>query len=84
MYFFELFFNLIPPAFYVNVTLYYLIMENIFTASAELTQMSYRRYYGDWWNSETVEEFLDRWVLLINAFSKRYLWFWPRRVQQVA
>lgn len=69
----ELCFKLLPPTFYVNVCLYYLIMENIVPAVAELTQMRVRQYYGDWWNSETVGEFMDKWILQINAFSCGHL-----------
>jgi hypothetical protein len=54
MSFIELFFRLIPPAFFINVCLYYLIMENILLAMAELTQLSNRVFYQDWWNAQTV------------------------------
>jgi hypothetical protein len=54
MSFFELFFRLIPPAFYINICLYYLIMENILLAMAELTQLRRRVFYEDWWNAKTV------------------------------
>lgn len=73
MSFIELFFKLIPLAFYVNICLYYLIMENIMLAMAEITQLQRRHFYHDWWNAETVSEFLDKWVLLIAAFSNTYL-----------
>lgn len=73
MSFVELFFKLIPYAFYVNVCLYYLIMENILPAMAEITQLQNRHFYQDWWNAETISEFLDKWVILINSFSNAYL-----------
>ena len=75
MSFTELFFKLIPLIFYVNISLYYLIMENILSSMAELTQLKNRHYYLDWWNAKTVSEFLDKWVLLINQFSNAYLPF---------
>jgi hypothetical protein len=81
MSFVELFFRLIPVAFYVNVCLYYLIMENIMLAMSELTQLRSRVFYLDWWNAETVSEFLDKWVLLVNAFSDAYLSALPKRVR---
>jgi hypothetical protein len=66
---------LIPLVFYINLCLYYLVVENILTASAEITQLRNRSYYDDWWNAETVSEFLNKWVLLINEFSNYYLSF---------
>jgi hypothetical protein len=50
-----------------------MVIENIFPAVAELTKMKERTYYEDWWNSQTIYEFLDKWVLLINSFTKEYL-----------
>jgi len=73
MSFIELFFKLIPLAFYVNICLYYMIMENIMLSMAEITQLKHRHFYLDWWNATTVSEFLDKWVLLINSFSNAYL-----------
>lgn len=40
---------------------------------AELTQLRNRQSYLDWWNAETISEFLDKWVLQINSFSNAYL-----------
>ena len=36
---------------------------------AEILQLEKRRYYEDWWNAETISEYLDKWVLMINSFS---------------
>lgn len=55
--------------------LYYLIMDNIMLAIAELVQLENRRFYEDWWNAKTMSEYLDKWVLMINTFSDRYLPF---------
>jgi hypothetical protein len=81
MSFIELFFRLIPFAFYVNICLYYLIMENILLAMAELTQLRKRVFYDDWWNAQTISEFLDKWVLLINDFSNTYLHWLSKRTR---
>lgn len=81
MSFIELFFRLIPVAFYVNICLYYLIMENILLAMAEITQLKNRVFYEDWWNSQTISEFLDKWVLMINSFSDTYLNLFSKRVR---
>ena len=53
--------------------MYFMILENILPAIAEATKMKYRIYYEDWWNAQTVYDFLDKWVLLINGFTKEYL-----------
>ena len=75
MSFLELYFRLTPLLFYVQVVLYYLIMENIVLAMVEITQLRSRHFYFDWWNAQTVSEFLEKWVLLVNAFSNHYLHF---------
>lgn len=69
----QLCFRLTPLFFFEHMVLYYLIMENILLALAELTQLKNRKFYSDWWNAETVSQFLDKWVLLINSFSDNYL-----------
>ena len=53
--------------------MYFMILENILPAIAEATKMKNRIYYEDWWNAQTVYDFLDKWVLLINGFTKEYL-----------
>jgi hypothetical protein len=78
MSFLELSFRLTPLLFYVQMCLYYLIMENIMLAMAEITQLRHRVFYSDWWNAETVSEYLDKWVLIVNSFSDRYLPFSKR------
>lgn len=64
--FVALLFKLIPLTFYINMTLYYMVMDNILASLAEMTQMKERIYYLDWWNAETIYQFLDRWCLLVS------------------
>jgi hypothetical protein len=47
----EIFFRFIPPIFYVNVCLYFMVIENIIPAIAEATKIKHRVYYEDWWNA---------------------------------
>ena len=57
-----------------------MILENIIPAIAEVTKMKSRIFYEDWWNAEILYDFLDRWVLMINSFTKEYLTlFWQNR-----
>lgn len=58
-------------------------MENILQAMAEITQLKDRVVYEDWWNAETISEFLDKWVLLINSFSNTYLHMLSKQLRHV-
>lgn len=46
--------------------MYYMVMDNVIAALAEITQIKNRVLYLDWWNAETIVEFSDRWCLIIN------------------
>lgn len=59
-------FKLIPLTFYINMVMYYMVMDNVIAALAEITQIKNRVLYLDWWNAETIVEFSDRWCLIIN------------------
>lgn len=50
----ELCFRLTPLFFFEHIVLYYMLMENIMLALAELTQLKTRKFYSDWWNSQTI------------------------------
>lgn len=52
--FIALFFKLIPYVFYMNIVLYYMVMENVVSALSEITQIRNRVFYEDWWNATTV------------------------------
>lgn len=65
-------FKLIPPTFYINMTVYYMVMDNIIAALSEVTRIRDRRLYGDWWNSETVYEFMEKWCLIISMASAEF------------
>jgi hypothetical protein len=52
--FIALCFKLVPLAFYINMLLYYMVMDNIIAALAELTKVENRLFYLDWWNATTV------------------------------
>lgn len=64
--FIALIFKLVPLTFYINMVMYYMVMDNVIAALAEITQIKGRMFYLDWWNAENVEEFLERWCLIIN------------------
>lgn len=66
-------FKLFPLTVYINLCLYCMVMDNVLAALAELTQQKNRVYYLDWWNSETIYEFLDKWCLLVTQFTDSYL-----------
>lgn len=63
-------FKLIPLTFYINMTMYYMVMDNVLAALAEITQISNRMLYLDWWNAETVSEFLEKWCLVVTMATE--------------
>ena len=71
--FITLTFKLFPLTVYINLCLYLMVMDNVVASLAELTQQKNRVYYMDWWNSETIYEFLDKWCLLVTEFTDAYL-----------
>lgn len=73
MSFVELFFHLIPPVFYLNLSLIYTIFENTFSPLAELTRMSNRRFFEDWWNATNLHEFLEKMSSLTDRFLEVHL-----------
>lgn len=52
--FVALIFKLVPLTFYINMTLYYMVMDNVIAALAEVTRVRNRMFYLDWWNARTV------------------------------
>jgi hypothetical protein len=68
MGFLELFFNLIPPIFYINLSMIYTIFENVFSPLAEITKMKNRRFFDDWWNSTNFHELLAKFNLNADRF----------------
>lgn len=60
----ELVFNLIPPVFYINMSLIYTVFECTFAPLAELTKMKDRRFFDDWWNASDIYELLAKINLL--------------------
>ena len=68
--FIALAFKLVPLTFYINMILYYMVMDNVIAALAEITKVSNRMFYLDWWNAETIYEFLDKWCLIINMSTE--------------
>lgn len=52
--FIALAFKLVPLTFYINMILYYMVMDNVIAALAEVTQVSNRIFYLDWWNAHTI------------------------------
>ncbi len=68
--FIALTFKLVPLTFYINMILYYMVMDNVIAALAELTKIRNRVLYLDWWNAQTLYDFLDKWCLIINMTTE--------------
>mmetsp|Transcript_14725 Transcript_14725/g.1333 ORF Transcript_14725/g.1333 Transcript_14725/m.1333 type:complete len:96 (+) Transcript_14725:551-838(+) len=70
----ELLCRLILPgcAFFINI--FFIIWEGITNMFAEITLYADRRFYDDWWNSTTFEEFNRKWNRCVYNFLSRHVY----------
>ena len=80
MSFIAVFFKLIPYTFYIHVILYYMVFENVISSLSEITQIKNRVFYEDWWNADTLHEYLKKWCILMNSFTVKYFPNFGKRV----
>jgi len=81
--------TMIIPQTFVNFLIFYTIWENLLQAEAELTRFADRKFYEDWWNSTTFEEFNRKWNRIIHEFLYRHAYLytinelkWSKNVAQ--
>ncbi|KRX06313.1 hypothetical protein PPERSA_06284 [Pseudocohnilembus persalinus] len=70
----ELLIRLILPALVLTLTIFYVIWEGICNVFAEVTRFADRRFYDDWWNSTTYEEFNRKWNRAVYNFLFRHVY----------
>lgn len=51
----------------------YMIFESLTNSLAELAFYADRQFYVDWWNSVTVEEFIQKWFKIPYIFYYRHV-----------
>lgn len=73
MTFIELWFNLIPPVFYLNLCMFYFVFENVFSPLAELTKMRNRKFFEDWWNANSFFEMIEKFCSTIDYFLSHHI-----------
>ncbi|PCH44439.1 MBOAT-domain-containing protein [Wolfiporia cocos MD-104 SS10] len=62
------------PFMVAFVLLFYLIFECICNGFAELSYFADRRFYDDWWNSTSWDEFSRKWNRPVHTFLLRHVY----------
>uniref|UniRef100_A0A7S2U2R0 O-acyltransferase n=1 Tax=Lotharella oceanica TaxID=641309 RepID=A0A7S2U2R0_9EUKA len=52
---------------------FYCVFKANFSILAELTNYPVRRFYSDWWNATTVEDFWRRWNVPVHQFAVHHI-----------
>ncbi|ODV93633.1 hypothetical protein PACTADRAFT_51409 [Pachysolen tannophilus NRRL Y-2460] len=69
-----LLFDLMTPFLAMYLAVWYLIWELILNAIAELSMFADRRFYGEWWNCVTWDEFARLWNIPVHEFLLRHVY----------
>lgn len=62
------------PLFMANFLMFFAIFEGLCNVTAELTGVSDRSFYEDWWNSRSFEEFSRKWNKIVHRFLRYYVY----------
>ncbi|KAI9227087.1 MAG: MBOAT, membrane-bound O-acyltransferase family-domain-containing protein [Piptocephalis tieghemiana] len=54
---------------------FFIVFECVCNGFAELTHFADRRFYDDWWNSSTWDEFARKWNRPVHLFLLRHVYF---------
>ncbi|RKP14139.1 MBOAT, membrane-bound O-acyltransferase family-domain-containing protein [Piptocephalis cylindrospora] len=54
---------------------FFIVFECVCNGFAELTRFADRRFYDDWWNSSTWDEFARKWNRPVHLFLLRHVYF---------
>ncbi|KAH9840045.1 MBOAT-domain-containing protein [Rhodofomes roseus] len=68
------FLDLTLPFIVALLLLFYLIFECICNGFAELSYFADRRFYDDWWNSTSWDEFSRKWNRPVHTFLLRHVY----------
>lgn len=79
------------PSTILIILLFYITFENITNIFAQITKLSHREFYEDWWNSTTYEEFNRKWNKPVHVFLYRHVYLelivryqWNKKEAQIA
>jgi hypothetical protein len=62
------------PAFTIYNALFLLIWEFILNANGEAIGFPDRRFYSDWWNCQSYEEYGRKWNIIVHEFLFRHVY----------
>ncbi|KAI9207743.1 MBOAT, membrane-bound O-acyltransferase family-domain-containing protein [Polychytrium aggregatum] len=71
----DTFAGLLMPFMVCYILVFFIIFECICNGFAELTRFADRRFYDDWWNSASFDEFARRWNRPVHEFLLRHVYF---------
>ncbi|KAI3384681.1 hypothetical protein SNEBB_000783 [Seison nebaliae] len=54
--------------------LFYWIFHSMLNVFGEILQFADRRFYGDWWNSESIRYFWQNWNVTVHRFAQRHIY----------
>ncbi|XP_064394495.1 diacylglycerol O-acyltransferase 1-like isoform X2 [Halichondria panicea] len=53
---------------------FYYIFHSLMNLSGELLQFADRKFYGDWWNSDTIARFWRTWNIPVHRWASRHIY----------
>eukprot|EP01087_Luapelamoeba_hula_P021272 TRINITY_DN7403_c0_g1_i2.p1 TRINITY_DN7403_c0_g1~~TRINITY_DN7403_c0_g1_i2.p1 ORF type:complete len:382 (-),score=33.56 TRINITY_DN7403_c0_g1_i2:120-1265(-) len=72
--FFEAILGLIVPFMFAYILVFFILFDVICNGFAEVTRFSDRRFYSDWWNSTTWDEFARKWNQPVHEWLLRHVY----------
>eukprot|EP01119_Soliformovum_irregulare_P008740 TRINITY_DN2184_c0_g1_i1.p1 TRINITY_DN2184_c0_g1~~TRINITY_DN2184_c0_g1_i1.p1 ORF type:complete len:434 (-),score=50.33 TRINITY_DN2184_c0_g1_i1:492-1793(-) len=62
------------PALFYYLFLFYILFDVCCNGIAEITRFADRRFYHDWWNCTTWDEFARKWNIPVHEFLLRHVY----------
>lgn len=66
--------DMLFPLLLEQILSWYLIFESLLNVLAELTHFADRGFYGDWWNSESFDQYARDWNRPVHTFLLRHVY----------
>lgn len=66
--------DLILPIMGCGLLFFYILFDVICNGFAELTRFADRRFYDDWWNSTTFDEYARKWNRPVHQWLRRHVY----------
>jgi len=71
----EIILKLSIPNLYLWVLGFYVLFDIFLNILGELTRFGDRKFYGDWWNAQSLQYYWNNWNLPVHYFIKRHIYF---------